>query len=123
MTLLKETDKNAHRRQEDYCNECAGDCQYDDEGYFINADAIRIDCPECGEATYPEAYNTPDQDEFSRICNGCGKWWTITERQSLATETTWETKPKVVYCDCFWADVPLTLVDGKCSQCDKPPRH
>lgn len=28
-------DENSHRREEGYCNSCAGDCQYDDQGNFI----------------------------------------------------------------------------------------
>jgi uncharacterized Zn finger protein len=40
---------------------------------------IYIACPECGEVTYPDAYDTNDQDEFVRICNGCGKVWKMIE--------------------------------------------
>jgi hypothetical protein len=28
-------DENSHRKQEGYCNDCAGDCQYDSDGNFI----------------------------------------------------------------------------------------
>ena len=30
-------------------------------------------CKYCGEVTYPDAYNTVDEDKNHRICNGCGK--------------------------------------------------
>ena len=42
---------------------------------------IHIDCPECGEITYPDAYTTKEQNEFVRICNGCGKFWKIIEME------------------------------------------
>jgi len=41
-------------------------------------------CIYCGETTYPEAYNTPDEDVLGRICNGCGKSFSVTDMwQSL----------------------------------------
>lgn len=46
---------------------------------------IHIDCPKCGEVTYPEAYSTPEEDKYWRICNGCGKVWVIIDRDILPT--------------------------------------
>jgi hypothetical protein len=55
---------------------------------------IYIACPECGEVTYPDAYDTDDQDEFARICNGCGKVWKMIE--VVDSESTDED----VCCEC-----------------------
>lgn len=41
-------------------------------------------CIYCGEVTYPEAYNTEDEDDLGRICNGCGKSYSVQDMwQSL----------------------------------------
>lgn len=40
---------------------------------------LHVDCPSCGECTYPDAYRTADEDQYTRICNGCSKIWVVTE--------------------------------------------
>ena len=32
----EDEDNNSHRHQEGYCNDCSGDCQYDDQGNNIS---------------------------------------------------------------------------------------
>ena len=43
-------------------------CKHDDSRDFI--------CPSCGDnCSYPEAYNTEDEDRTHRICNTCNETW------------------------------------------------
>ena len=44
-------------------------------------------CIDCGEITYPEAYNTVDEDVKSRICNGCGLSFTVKDMWSVLGDT------------------------------------
>ena len=76
----------SHRRNPGRCAKCGGECEYDEEGNSKFKDDNA--CPICGEDSYPEAYNTPDENENSRICNGCGYSWEImTDEEFMAWET------------------------------------
>ncbi len=101
MTLLKDFDKLLH-----FCLEHGGTLRNHKEfGEMAREVRAQIELATC----LLEDEETLSDSHFNA-------WRTA---QSLVTELQLK---KVVYCDCFWSDVPLTLVNGKCSQCDKPPR-
>ena len=49
--------------------------------YNLDHNSPQVNCPLCGQYTYPEANGTENEDPYRRICNGCGKIWEIRDAQ------------------------------------------